>query len=121
MSADKKELSKEIVVKILDNEYTIHFPTTGQLIRIQTSKIRMADGTYQDLLMSSSDSLFVRFLIDAIASFQVLIPKLFEHLTKDIFEMDLMQTKPIVKVYTDVYLPWYNDWTKLIQGEDTDE
>lgn len=118
MSTEAKPLAKEISIKILDNEYQIGFPNNGQLIRIQTSKIRMADGTYQDLLMSSSDSLYVRFLIDAITTFQVMIPKLFEHLNKDIMEMELIQTKQIVKAYTDVYLPFYTEWAKLIQSED---
>ena len=111
----KKELSQEIDLVILDNKYTIKFPNNGQFIRIQTQRIRLSDGTYEELLLSSSDALYARFLIDAIATFTELIPSLNKDLNKSIFELSLMESKSIVKAYTKTYLPWYNSWTQLIQ------
>lgn len=110
-----KELTREIEIKILNNTYKVGFPKTGQIIRIQTDKLLLGNGVYQDLLMSS-DGMFTRFLIDAIATFQVLIPQLTKDLTVSIMELELMQSREIIDAYTEQYLPWYNDWTNLIQG-----
>lgn len=119
--SDANTLTREIEIKILANTYKVNFPKTGQLIRIQTNKLLLGNGVYQDLLVASSDALYVRFLIDSIATFQILIPQLSKDLTVDIMELDLMQSKEIVSAYTDQYLPWYNKWTKLVQGDDQEE
>ena len=49
-----EELSKELVIKIKNKSYPISFPNNGQLIDIETRKVRMSNGTTDKLLHGST-------------------------------------------------------------------
>ena len=53
----------------------VSFPNVGQLIDIANAKIRISNGNYKDYSTTASD-LYTRGLVEAIATFSVLLPEL---------------------------------------------
>jgi hypothetical protein len=113
----------KIEIKIENNLYEIEFPTTGQLIDIQVLKSDLAGGSYSALINSSSaDGQYAGFLVDMIATFTVLLPKLKTDLNvRSIGALPVDKSKKLVKAYLKTYLPWYNEWQKFIINLDEEE
>lgn len=105
----KKELEETLKIQILENEYVIKLPNTGDLIDMEMRKSRyVMDNNY-------ISGIFAEMLAKAIATFSVLIPELKKDLNIESFEkMSLKDSKVIVKVYRDQFLPWWNDWMEEI-------
>jgi hypothetical protein len=114
------ELAKTITLKIKRNDYDCPFPNCGQLIDIENYKANLSKGQYRNLVNNMTlASLMSLDYIDCIATFSILIPKLFEDLrVPNIFLLDLISMKEIVDVFKKEYLPWYNQWMDVISGKE---
>lgn len=108
---------KTLTVEIKDNSYDIKFPDTGKLIDIEEIKSRVSNGNYNSFFGGTLSAEMVRLLIDTIATFTILIPDLKKDLVVgSYFELELIDSIELLKVYRDKYLPWYNEWMTVITG-----
>lgn len=114
-SQEKKMPSKEIQIRIGENDYTVKFPTNGQLIDIEKRKVNMTDGTHRSLLLGQASAQQAYILVEAIATFSVLIPQLDTDLNvKSLMDLDPMQSKSMVNEYIKKFYPWFNEWMDII-------
>ncbi len=107
-------MNRVIEISIKDNKYTVSFPTVGQIIDIETKRSILSRGQYGNMIESKMQmSWNVLEIIDVMAYFQVLVPKLFDDLNvKSLEEIDAIDFAEIVEVYREQFLPWYNGWAK---------
>lgn len=113
-----KDLKTEIVVKILENNYVVKFPTVGQFIEIETRKSSLSKQQYRSMVVSGlpSANLALDF-IDSIAVFTTLIPQLLKDLrVESMLELNPVAFKAVADQYRDVYIPWYKEWEDAIRG-----
>ena len=116
----KQQPKDSITITIEKNEYIIKFPNTGVFLDLEREKIRLSGG-YQAQLMDTNSGFMARMLGDAIATFTTLIPNLKSDLNvENIFETDIIFSKKLVKIYSQEFLPWYNDWIAILQDIDVD-
>jgi|LakMenEpi03Aug12_release.lakeMendotaPanAssembly.Ray.scaffolds.fasta_scaffold1052099_1 hypothetical protein len=124
MSEQKEKASlpsKAITVTIGENDYEIKFPSNGALIDIEAMKISMSNGTHRDMVYTESGQISWT-LIEAISTFNVLIPQLKKDLAvSSLLELDPLQSKTIIKAYNKVYYPWISQWRKVINDLDKDD
>lgn len=102
-------MNRKTVLKIAQNEYEVSYPNTGQQIDIELMKSQIGAGNY-DTLRFSQNPLFQRQanIIDMIATFSVLIPKLKENLNvKSFFDLEEEHTTELHKVYEEQFVPWF--------------
>lgn len=107
--------TKEIVIK--DNTYKVSFPTNRQFMDIHAKKAQLSKDTYDSLSLSiDGNGRYAALLIDAIATFEVIMPEqFFKDLNiKNIADLDLIQGAELVKVYRDQYEGWFTEWTKAM-------
>lgn len=124
---NKKSLpskTKELTFNIGENpiELTVSFPKTGEIIDIENNKKFIANGNYKGFDTTSSSSMFAKLSIDAICTFEVLLPDLLKKFNVDSFyKLELFDTKQIVKTYSKQFLPWYTEWMNIISNFEEDE
>lgn len=123
MKDSKKKLpSREITINIQGKEYTVKFPNTGQLIDIETMKVRLSGDAQKSLLYSSTPAGQQAFVsIEAISTFTVLCPDMIKDLNMDMFELSPIDLKPILKEYTDKIHPWFAEWYNIINEVEEDD
>jgi len=111
------DLPKTIKIKLQENEYIVNFPNVGQVIDIEVKKSMYSARQYSYLALSNlKSSNYALDLIETIAIFTTLVPKLEEDLkVKSLFDLDLISIKELVDQYKKVFLPWYEGWKKIIQ------
>jgi hypothetical protein len=96
-------MEKSIKVSFKGNSYEMSFPNTGKLIDLEQRKSRLISPN------NNNASLWAYNLAIAIETFRTLIPKLEEDLNIKQFEdMDLMDSRDIVKVYIEEVKPWFD-------------
>jgi len=119
MEKEKKKLpAKEINILVGQSNYTIKFPSTGQLIDIERMKLQLTAGTHKDMLFGQPSAQQAYLLTATIATFSVLIPQLEKDLNvKSLLELDAFQCKGIVKEYSEKYYPWFKEWTDAINED----
>lgn len=112
--------SQEISISILQNTYVVKFPTTGQLIDIESLKVNLTKDTHKSMVYTGTLSGDLAYLaVAAIATFTVLIPKLKEDLSvKTLLDLSPIQIKPIIKAYTKTYAPWFDKWSEIINSDE---
>lgn len=115
----KFSLGSAIVLKI-DGIQTsqVKYPTVGQLLEIENKKMLYSDGRYIEYVASPLKTKSVRFAIDVIemlSHFSVLIPDLHTKLSVNSYlDLDPITAKELVKVYTEQFEPWYNNFLKVM-------
>lgn len=116
-------MQKSIKLKITGKDYTVNFPTVGQILDIESLKSALTNGTYGDLVkMGTKTSIEALDLADTIATFSVLIPKLKEIIdVKTYTEMDPFTAKKLVTVYRKQFFPWFNEINKELQDYGDEE
>jgi hypothetical protein len=119
-----KQPSNQIQIKIgmkgMENEYTIKFPTNGQLIDIERRKQSLTLGTGKDMLASNSATAYQAFILtEAIATFSVLTT-IEKDLNTNIMDLTPLQSKSLVKAY-EKYYEWMQGWMEYINQDDEDE
>ncbi|SEW37424.1 hypothetical protein [Chitinophaga arvensicola] len=116
-SADEKKMPlRSVSIKIGSNDYTLHYPNTGQWIDIDVLKSQFSNGNYEKLKYSY-DPGFLRsaITIDAVALLNVLVPKLKEDLTvKSLFMLDREKMDLVLEEYLVKVVPWLEQWEKLL-------
>lgn len=108
---EKKEPLKmpsgTISVTIGPNSYDIKIPNNGQLIDIETRKAKLTDGSHSQMLFGGGAAQQAYLLTEVVSVFSILIPQLLKDLnTTSLLELNPIQTKEMVKVYTDIIHPW---------------
>ena len=112
------------VIKIKGTDYTAKFPTVGQLIDIEELKLSLSNGKYSIMAISQLKlHIFELDIIDAIASFAVLLPNLADDLKiKSWRTVDADLAKELMVEYKSQFLPWFKPLIdELLKIETTDE
>ncbi|MBV7533756.1 hypothetical protein [Chitinophaga sp. sic0106] len=113
---EKKMPLRSVSVRIGNNDYTINYPNTGQLIDIDVLKAQFSGGNYEKLKYSY-DAGFLRsaVTIDAVATFNVLLPQLKDDLTvKSLFALDRDKMEMVLNEYISKVVPWFEQWDQLL-------
>ncbi len=104
-------------VEVGVNKYTIKLPNNGQLIDIETAKITMTNGTHKDQMFGTIAAQQAYILTEAIATFQIILPKLNTDLNvKSLLELNPLQSKSFLKAY-ELYYDWMDKWRKFVNQD----
>jgi len=117
-------LSKTVKVNIGEQSYEVKYPNIGELLDIETKKAALANNMYGSLsLMNNHNSVYALDLIDMLAYFITLIPKLKDNLQgyNSILELSPIEAKPLLKAYKEEFLPWFEEWDKVINSREEEE
>lgn len=105
-----KENKKIVIGK---KTYEISFPNVAQTLEIESLKQILSNGQYSSMVRSNIVSAKRSLdLIDAIATFRVIIPEIKTSL--DFENLSLVEGNKLVKVYEKQFLPWYEEMMKEI-------
>ena len=118
--------SKQLILEIGTNKYPINFPNNSAYIDIQAMRHSIAGnpGLYSSMATSNEGAgQYASLTIDMIATFNVLIGnQLKKDMTiKSLLDLGMYETRQLIDVYTDQYLPWYNQWMQIITNPKVDE
>jgi len=112
--------SKSLTVRILEGDYEIKLPTNGQRIDIESTKINMTNGAHKDLIFGGPNAQDAYVLVEAIATFSILIPKLKADILKSLLDLDPYQSRSIPKAYQKYY-EWDSQWREFLNQDLDDE
>lgn len=118
------ELKDSVIVRIIDEDYTIKFPNAGQQMEIENKKMFLSDKTYRDQVLTGTRSAkYNLMLMDALAHFSVLIPNLGKKLgVENYLELPPFTAKQLVIAYKNEFSPWYQEFLReLYKGIDEEE
>lgn len=107
-------IEREIFITYNDKKFGIKFPNVGQLMDIEALKMGLTGGKYGTFAASGIKSMyFVLDMVDAIAFFSVMCPRLKnfvteEDINKDYTQMNPQSIQPLVEIYKRDVMPWYN-------------
>ena len=107
-------IEREIAITYNDKKFIIKFPNVGQLMDIEALKMALTGGKYGTFAASGIKSMyFVLDMVDAIAFFSVMCPRLKNFITEEDTDVDYIQMnpqsiKPLVDIYKKEVMPWYN-------------
>lgn len=107
-------IEREIAITYNDKKFIIKFPNVGQLMDIEALKMALTGGKYGTFAASGIKSMyFVLDMVDAIAFFSVMCPRLKNFITEENTDVDYTQMnpqsiKPLVDIYKKEVMPWYN-------------
>lgn len=108
-------IEREITITYNDKKFIIKFPNVGQLMDIEALKMALTGGKYGTFAASGIKSMyFVLDMVDAIAFFSVMCPRLKNYITDvdtdvDYTQMNPQSIKPLVEIYKKGIAPWYNN------------
>lgn len=109
--------SKTKEITVAQNTYVVKFPNNRELMAIYSRKSQLSKEQYDALSFSlDGNANYVALLIDAIATFETVMPKeFFEHLNvTNIADLDVIAGAQLVKIYRDQYATWFTEWTSAI-------
>jgi hypothetical protein len=114
-------VERNVVFKTHGREYIIEFPSVRQFIVIESTKIALASGQYNGMIVSSTmGSVKALDFIDMISVIQVLCPKIMTDLKMvDIGEMDLADAIRLLSDFAEQVVPWINQWMDLFKNPDS--
>ena len=121
--SNSKTPAKAIVLKIEENSYEVKFPNNGQFINMEVKKSLLSNGQYDSLGFDTGYGSDARDFIDMICTFSVLCPQLLSDMNvKNFLDLDMIETKKLYnQVYKKQFLPWYNQWLKILRELDFEE
>jgi hypothetical protein len=104
-------MEKSKKIKISGKDHIVTFPNVGQTIDIESLKSALTNGQYGDFVnMGTNYSNNALDLVDALATFSILIPELKEELNvKTYLEMDQFVAKKYVNAYKKQFFPWFKE------------
>jgi hypothetical protein len=121
------ERTKELVIATPDgkveNKYMVEWPTIQQMIDIESMKLMLSKGKYTEMIITGTVWM-QRALnyIDLIAYFSILCPGLVKDLKVDIRSLEVSDThEGLLKAYQNQFLPWWNEYEKMIKKLDEPE
>lgn len=114
-------MSTTTKVTIKGKDYEIGFPKTGEFFNIQTLKANLTQGKYDVFKMLERDGLIATVLIDAISTFNVMLPQLKKELNvESMLDLELENMIEIGYAFKDQYTPWYESKMELISKPKTE-
>lgn len=107
---------KTIKISILENDYEISYPLTGDFIEIEGMKSRLTRDSYNSISQGNSvASMIAKYSVDMIAFFSICCPKIKKDLkVESISELEMIDSKKLLKVYMDKVLPWLAEWEAVL-------
>lgn len=110
------QIEKSVVVKINGKNFVIEFPNIGQMMEIESKKTALSIGNYKDMIsLGTKSSQFNLDLIDATATFSVLIPDLNVLFgVKTILDLSVLDGKRLVDSYNEFFYPWFKQIQEII-------
>lgn len=107
----------KISIKLLEVDYLVHFPNMKDTWDIEALKTVFSNGVYGSMLKANSvQSMQALDLVDAAATFFVLIPEL-EAKIGSFDKIDLKTGLELSYQYKTVFYPWYDGLLKQINKE----
>jgi hypothetical protein len=116
-------LPTSIEITLFGKAYTVKFPNAGQFIDVEVKKALLSQNQYNRLNnMRTNGADTALSLIEATAYFSILIPQLEEDLNgfKNLFELSMIEIKPMLKAYRETFVPWYAQWLDILKDDATD-
>jgi len=113
----KQNLSRTISVTIEKNNYTVKYPTIGQLMKIEAMKMLYSTNTYGSLVRARTKSAERALdIIDMMSHFSILMPTLNDDLigVSSIEDLDQEVAQKLIKVYLAEVKPWLEKWDALL-------
>jgi len=111
--------SRDLKIKIGENEYKITFPGIGKIIDMERMKIELTNGTQKDMLFGVGSGPEAYVLVEMVAAFSILIPDLKKDLlVTSLLELDPLRIKPVRKQYETVFYPWWKAWQDVLNADD---
>lgn len=110
----------ELKFEVRGNTYTIKVPTVGDMIDVERMKMVLSNGYYNEMMKTSTVSAQESLLmIDIQAHFSVQCPDLIKDIKcDDIRRLSIEDYQELKNIYIKQFLPWWNNWLKLLRGED---
>lgn len=111
-------MKRTATLTIKGNAYTVDYPNTGQQIDVELLKAKITEGQYDALRFSQSILCQQQAdKVDMIATFTALIPQLKKDINTDsLFKLAEEESDELVKVYSEQYLPWYQEIKEAIKN-----
>lgn len=105
-------MTRNLVIQVLGNSYTVKYPTVGQILDLESAKASLSKGQYGAMIDAQTlSSLNALGCIDIIAHFQILIPELILDLkVSRIQDLDPSDFMELVRVYKNDLMPWVKEW-----------
>ncbi len=116
MSVDKTIPSSSVSITIDGKTYKSIDLTFGNFKRIEKEKSNLANGDYHNLAKRVDDAgWFNKIVIDAIASYSVLLPGFTEDVNyNDFNNISMVHGRLLYDSYMNQYLPWFQGWTNFL-------
>lgn len=106
------------------NSYEVSYPTVGQMIDIEATKLALSKGKYTEMIMAGGLAWMTRALdcVDMLSYFSVMCPKIIQDAKVDLSNLDLMDAhKGLMQAYKDKFVPWWNDYSEMISKLESGE
>lgn len=116
MIADKAIPSSSISIELDGKVYKSNELTFGSFKKIEKEKSALANGDYHNLAKRVDDSgWFNKIVIDAIASYSVLLPGFVEDINySDLNNLTMIHSRLLYDSYMIQYFPWFQSWTNFV-------
>lgn len=123
-------MTNPLTLELFGKRFTVkEFPTVGQLMEIDSLKSTLSKGQYHIMVKSNLKStLFALSLIDAVATFSVLLGGEFhKHISnligegKTVYDLPGGNAKELANAYDKVFMPWYKGFLGEIYAEESEE
>lgn len=110
--------SKTLDLSFNDKDYTINFPKTGQLMKIEALKAKLLFGEQSTVIdAGTADGDYAYQLANMEAHLTVVSKEMIEDLNvKSISELDAIDSAQLLDAFMEQYLPWFNDWRTILQN-----
>jgi len=109
------DLKDKIKIVINGKDYEVKFPTVGQYRQIESNKSILSGGVYGQMNSSMTEgSQRALNMVDLESTFRVLIPELSDDMKCEYKDLGIKDYLELEKVYIKQFLPWYNEWFKLL-------
>jgi hypothetical protein len=120
MTDPKKLPPKTITFKVGENEYTVPYPKTGQMLEIEAMKIALSRNQYNSFAAGDTVSILTaKVTTDMIAFFSVCCQQLRKDLNVEMFsELEQWDNKKLLALYIKTIMPWLDEWQVFLNTDD---
>ena len=118
------ELNKTKVINIKGDSYTLDIAKfkISDFIALESEKQRVSNSKYYEIATTwFTNTMNAANLIDMIATFRVLIPEIEKSLSVSFENLNVLDSKELLKIYMKEVSPWYQSWMKEFNSPFEDE
>jgi len=109
--------SDTLTIEINGEKLTTKFPTNGQLMDMESMKIRMSGGNYNEIMNGGTSALISIATIDTIVAFRVLFTDYCDKkLTVPFSQLSPIDTRPYIAIYLKEIKPWLSSWFSVLSS-----